>query len=402
MCTTASLQTLVNISKHEALKTSLKHCIIGLESYEATYLDRIANEAQQEAFRDGLADQFALLNSGRGRDLLATAFRHLPNLQTIGIRDYEAHGRSRDSSRWRSYGAPTVFLETSCNLESGSSQFASKVFLLLMQALSDADRAIPVSSIETILRKRSNGLNDLAFFLSPDAKMERVLNGLQQLLLTVNVYADIHCRSINCTTLMEAFLHRVVSLQHVRLNFQRYDPPLGSPILQRLVLKPNLLPNLRRLDLGMLSVEPAILIQIISKFSTTIRHVSLWKVKLSYDSASRWKEETPENRYHPWPRVLRDLSMVTQLTSMTMGCLSQQGDSNPWSITNLHFSNNDLSRECSGSMEVWLPQVLDELEVEWQQHPQRNDDENSDESEAETDDEDMDGSSNGSELDDDG
>jgi hypothetical protein len=391
MCTTASLQTLVNISKHETLKKFLKHCIVGLESYDATRHNPAANDVQRKAFRLGLADQFALMSSGRDRDLLATAFRQLPNLETVGIRDYEADGRERDGSCWRSYGVPTVFRETSCNLGSGSSQFASKIFLLLMQALADAERTIQVPCIEIILRKYGNGLNDLAFFLSKDPKMDKVLDGLQQLLLTINLDAEMTRTELPGPTMMGAFLHRANSLQHVRLNFadQRGDILKSSSfVLQNLCTQSNLLPNLRCLELGMLSVKPEILVQIISKFSATIRHVSFWKVVLAQDTADRWKDEASIHRYHPWPRVLRDLSMATQMTSMTVGCLSQWNTSKHGPLTKIHFSNNDVSRNYSGNMKEWLPKLLGELEVEWPS----DDDEDSDQSETDYDGEDSDAS----------
>ncbi|KAF1972636.1 hypothetical protein BU23DRAFT_554851 [Bimuria novae-zelandiae CBS 107.79] len=390
MLTTPSLQALVGISRHGALKKAMKHCIIGLESYKDTqnWLPPNADASWKLAFHRGLADQFALMSSGRGRDLLAEAFRNLPNLETLGIRDYNAQGRARDDNRWSSYGAPTVFQETLCALRCGSGDWASEVFLLVTQALAEANRAIP--SVETILRGVSKGLTDIAFFLpSPNDKMDLVLNGLQQLLLTLN-YADRRGTNVfNDFTLLEGFLLRASSLHHLRLNFVKSDSSWASDVIQRLSSVPNLLPNLRRLDLGMLLVGPDTLIHVISKFSATLRHASLWKVVLMHDATPQWKDS--ERRYSPWPRVLRTLATTTQLSGLSVGCLEQLGETPQTTSTpiQIHFSDGKISQEYTGGIKIWLPELLDKLVVAWPQYPMTHDS-NSDDDDEEMVDEDED------------
>ena len=187
MLSTTSLNALIGISKHAAFAPFVKHVIIGLDQYQATPHGRFhtwTSIAQTEAFRDGWADQFALTSSGRDREMLAEAFRNLPNLTTIGIRDYNAQGRTRDEDRWRSYGSPTVARQTGIALRGASSEYASRVFTLLLQALADANKPIP--TIEVILRSHGTGLSDFAFFLPAQTNLKPLLNGLQQLLLTLS------------------------------------------------------------------------------------------------------------------------------------------------------------------------------------------------------------------------
>jgi hypothetical protein len=365
MLSTSSLQTLVDISRHGAFNKTLKHVIIGLECFKttSTWAPNLSN-AQYDAFQIGSDDQFALMSSGRDRTLLAEAFRNLPNLDTVGIRDYEAFGRVRDDHRWSSYGAPSISRQMGFRLRTDSNEFASQTFLLLMQALADADQQVP--SIETILRTHSCGLNDSAFFLpSPSSRMDAVLGGLRQLFLTLNfsnrAVRD-HAGSSSC---LESFLLQTPALDHLRMNFWKSNttiPALDSTqsVLRRLSTTPNLLPAIRRLDLGMMSISPAVLVHFISRFSTTLRHVSLWKIELQGDSSERWKDS--EDRYSPWPRALQELSTTTDISSMSLGCLGQKHGPVP---VNVKFSDDKIAQDYSGDMKVWINQLLDDLVVSW-------------------------------------
>ncbi|KAL5442692.1 hypothetical protein PMIN07_004386 [Paraphaeosphaeria minitans] len=365
MLSTASLQTLVSISRHSAFNKTLRHVIIGLESFDATDVASLSGTmscAQYDAFQKGYADQFAVSSSGRDQALLTEAFRNLQNLDTVGIRDYEASGRVRDDDRWRSYGAPSISREIGLNLRTGSNKFASQAFLLLMQALADADH--PVSSIETILRTQSSGLKDNAFFLgSPNPKMDVVLGGLRQLLLTLNPSGGHHDSSPDAdlhSTCLESFLLRCTSLEHLRMNFVKQLHYSSSWVLKRLCKTPDPLPAIRRLDLGMLVIMPDVLINAISKFSATLRHVSLWKVELQWDDAAHWKDS--DDRYDPWPRGLKDLATTTNLTNLSLGCLSQRDKIGHHCLVN--FSDGKIAQDYSGDKRVWMPLLLDQLVVE--------------------------------------
>lgn len=185
MLSTFSLDVLINISKHPALAPFVKHVIIGLDQYEPPVRHHSWSDISQcEAFRNGWADQYTLTSSGRDREMLAEAFRNLPNLSTVGIRDYNAQGRTRDEDRWRSYGAPTASRQSGIPLRGASSEYATRVYTLLFQALADANN--PTRSVEIILRTPGTGLSDFAFFLPAVTTMRPVLDGLQQLLLTLN------------------------------------------------------------------------------------------------------------------------------------------------------------------------------------------------------------------------
>ncbi|KAL1610108.1 hypothetical protein SLS60_001773 [Paraconiothyrium brasiliense] len=368
MLSTSSLQTLVDISRHGALNKTLKHVIIGMESFQS-FQDADPgfwnlSDAQRRVFFAGFADQFSLMSSGHDRTLLVEAFRNLPNLDTIGIRDYSANGRVRDGGRWSSYGAPTISRQLGYDLQIYSNEFASCVFQLVMQALADANRVIP--SIETILRGQLAGLTDLAFYLrSPDRKIDAVLSGLEQLLLTLHFTNSLR-GTLNVDLLfLGSFLLRTPSLKHLRLNFQKPHTSTTYTVLQHLVTTPNLLPSLQRLDLGMMSTSPDTLLQIMSKFSVTLQHVSLWKTELRYDNSVLWNDS--EDRYNPWPRVLRVISTTSHLSRMTLGCLGQLSEHEE--PIHVKFKDGKISHEYSGDVKDWMPQLINQLVVSWPQRP---------------------------------
>jgi hypothetical protein len=103
MFTEFSLQALVEISKSR-LSSSLKHVIFGLErpsmqSYhgQVQSIDLQANtHVQSNRFRQECVDHMSLLYTNQDVEMLAEAFSHLRNLDTIGIRDWSSRTRNRD------------------------------------------------------------------------------------------------------------------------------------------------------------------------------------------------------------------------------------------------------------------------------------------------------------------
>jgi hypothetical protein len=196
MLSTFSLDVLIKISKHAALAPFVQHVIVGLDQYNQNGLGHNhvwSTVAQFEAWWVGSADQQTLMSSGRDRQMLAEAFRNLPNLKTVGIRDYDARGRTRDDEHWHSYGAPTVFRETGLRLRTASGeQAASGIFTLLLQALADVNKPCP--NVEVIIRGSGYGLTDFGFFIPAVSNMQPVLDGLQILLLTIS---EVHSSMLN-------------------------------------------------------------------------------------------------------------------------------------------------------------------------------------------------------------
>ncbi|KFY23784.1 hypothetical protein V493_05638 [Pseudogymnoascus sp. VKM F-4281 (FW-2241)] len=394
-----SLQVLIDISNHQKFSQYLSHVIIGLDSFEnrrnPTNFGQTAHSNRYEA---GLADERALLSMGQDREMLAQAFRNLPNLQTVGLRDYSSGGRVRDNCRWHSYGVPTIFQETGIWLgDSGGmlagdeqTQFVSRAFFSIIYALGQSG-ARP-QAFEVLLGKQSPKLHYDAFkipnFFEP--AVTPVLSSLKTLLLAIGPasrhdnetdddpdveYPDFALRQYLCHT---------SNLTHLRINFQsqrgsnpqRFMAWLGRPLVQIASLNstpvpllpkspdPVALSHLRRLDIGMLTISPRVLIAIVHKFKTTLRSLSLWKIDLKPEDQHRRVGERPS----AWPKFFAQLS---DLDYLSVGCIGQvlrtRHQRIGFKLPAGQTGTPDLTRVCSrsGDMVHFLNNLVSDAVVNW-------------------------------------
>ena len=95
-----SLEALVGVSRHPGLAAKLTEVIIGTQALSAGV------ELVRDRILNGRLGRDTLLQTGTARDMLVEAFSNLPNLHTVGLRDYDGAGRDRDgpNARWRSWG----------------------------------------------------------------------------------------------------------------------------------------------------------------------------------------------------------------------------------------------------------------------------------------------------------
>ncbi|OBT46830.1 hypothetical protein VE00_01943 [Pseudogymnoascus sp. WSF 3629] len=348
MLSETSLQVLIGISNHQRLSQFLSHVIIGLDNFEACHFPPIRSQATRaERFDAGHADEQALLGTGQDRDMLAQAFRNLPNLQTVGLRDYSSGGRVRDNGQWHSYGATTIFQETGIRLLDNRSmyateedtRFAGRTFSSILYALGQSG-AKP-QSFEVLLRKAALGLPYDAFkirkFFEPS--VTPVLSGLKTLLLTI---APALPEADNGTDddpgvehpdfPLRRYLCHTPNLTHLRLNFlsalhsepQRFmiwlgrtvsvNSPSGSPLPKS--PDPVTLSHLRKLDFGMLTISPRVLVAIIHKFKPSLRSLSLWKIDLKPEDQHRQDGK----RVSAWPKLFAKLPGLDYLS---VGCIGQ-------------------------------------------------------------------------------
>lgn len=273
--------------------------------------------------------------------MLAYAFRNLPNLQTVGLRDYSSGGRVRDNGKWHSYGAITIFEETGVRLTGEYRQaatdkdlrYASRAFSSVLYALGQSGARPP--TFEVLLKKRGFGLRDYAFnipnFLEPS--VAPVLSSLKTLLLGVSLASesifdisggnnnpDLESRDFR----FRKFFWHTPNLTHLRINFQNVETSnpedflvwLGRPALQPASPGPVALSHLRRLDFGMLSISPHVLLDVIHKFQPTLRELSLWKITLKSTNQDRRRGK----KVNVWAKFFAKLS---DLDHLSVGCLSQ-------------------------------------------------------------------------------
>ncbi|KAL1874426.1 hypothetical protein VTK73DRAFT_303 [Phialemonium thermophilum] len=361
MLTEESLQCLVDISLHPTLSTVLEHVVISLDKYRSDghvrhspTNDPAVLVARAAAYRQGARDQSVLLASGRDGQLLMRAFQNLPNLRTVGLRDYNSGTRWRDGegAQWRAYGATTVLEKTGKDLlqvdgmeyafkqyagTGSSTNFAARAFITVLQALGEAG-ARP-QNIEILIRNRVNALPDYAFHVPSNLAplLEPMLAMLRSLLLTVDLQ-PIYTQGAGGVDVadpdpeggkfsLDRFLSLTPSLIHLRLNLVSEMPHWhDSGFLDRLAtLGPTLLPMLAQLDLGMMpNAHPDSIAAVAKAWSSTLKTLSFWKVTLAEFRGDRAAVKAV-SKLNRWPELLERLrKSAPSLESISVGCLAQR------------------------------------------------------------------------------
>ncbi|KAI7220207.1 hypothetical protein KC333_g2488 [Hortaea werneckii] len=304
-----SLQALLDIANHPTLSKWLTQVIIGADMLppfpEIAHLPSCA--------RHRYLERRVFLSTGLACEMLAEAFSKLPNLQTVGLRDYHGgpagSGRERDGpyASWKSYG-------WSCNLS--EDQYQNRTYLsrpsttawghpgpflpLILQALGRA-KTRP-QNLEIFLRKGykldPGSFNVFNCRLAPSIPW--ILAGLQRLMLSIS---DLDRSSTNSgkdsiesrmrSVPIINFLGHTSNLECLRLNFAG-DTSNADNILEWLGRRPGnssfedsnivayipavQLQNLVELDLGMVSIHNYTLVDIVTKFN--LKSLNLWKVSI--------------------------------------------------------------------------------------------------------------------------
>ncbi|GAB7353365.1 hypothetical protein MBLNU459_g3847t1 [Dothideomycetes sp. NU459] len=337
-----SLQALIDIANHPTLSQRLSQVIIGLDTLP---LDPDQPYPAEHVSRS------LLLETGQACDMLVEAIPKLPNLRTVGMRDYNARGRHRDGEDavWRSYGwsygiknDPNMTATQHLSQPSIDLAAPESTLPLICSALGRA-HAKP-DSLEVILRRRPK-LTPTSFDVFTGAMATQfvpVLASLKKVMLTIALdgsnrfgapwlpYDD----SNQTDAPLKRFILHLPSLETLRLNFRteqflayRFLEWLGCPASPSVPaassphqhIPPVSLTNLTGLDLGMLNVAAPTLLLVLTKFNLT--SLNLWKITLHCADAELLEE--PDC----WAFLLRDLSaalpLSTNLKSVFIGNASQ-------------------------------------------------------------------------------
>jgi hypothetical protein len=223
------------------------------------------------------------------------AFSKLPNLRSVGLRDYDGNGRHRDGemAKWRSYG-----WSLGGTRDRSRHRYAppDSVLPILLFALGRA--SVKPTNLEAFLRRRK--MPDRSFDLSYlQLDVTPVLSGLRTLLLSLDdarvVIPQLDSSSTGHEHLQD-FLQHTPLLEHLRLNFtsqlaitsgdagsgsEGFLRWLGTPsgVASKSGSSPIALDHLNTLDLGMLYVTTKTLLRVVSKFAR-LKALSLWKANI--------------------------------------------------------------------------------------------------------------------------
>jgi len=340
MVFTDSLQALIDISKHPALSRVLKHVIIatdGLSEQTLSHLQIQGSNGQVDDtnfFSQGYlaqADQHHLLDSGGLKDMLAEAFRNLPNLDTLDIRDFNSSTRNRDGegARWTSYGSKTLARRIS-PMGDGLSlsncharhRFPDQIFSAMVAALAAAD-AHPLQIHINIRSNKSYrqpwDLSDKAFYIPPrlETPLESILGGLTTLHLSLSANDAVYVRDPKSPSpfMLHRFLSLTPNLTWLRLNMSPQPPaqpgavPPWECVFKWIIdestqahahpsspyqTQPIRFPKLEQLDIGHVVMAERTLFQLVRRLASSLKTLSLRRVVLlqpqdaDSDKATGW------------------------------------------------------------------------------------------------------------------
>ena len=350
MISVFSLTALVRISESR-LAPHLRSLQLGLDRLQviSNYQMKRAGFLPQEQlfYNDLLAGERYARATGTHQDLLATALKKLPNLESVVIRDHDLKSRTREGRHalWKSYGAETIFQATGLHPSHSSGDGplgfeASDVFSLVLHACAQSGarpRAIEVNTHDAALTGH-------AFFI-PTGTMQQsvisVIEGLEKLQL--NLFPEfkddggpdlstlslgqtatttpVSSRVLDPNYLLHQFLCKASNLRDLRINqmdttkIARHNNP-ASYILDWLAIaatsSSSILPKLQHLGFGHFTISAQDLTRLMRAFSKRLRSLELRSIVLFQPLP-----ELAEGEYWPmdnmWSAFFQDLRKIPDL-----------------------------------------------------------------------------------------
>lgn len=196
-------------------------------------MSRVSEPSNSRSVSDTVAahrarqDQDYLFNTGLWIEMLTEAFKLLPNLETLDIRDFNSKTRFRDGrdAQWYSYGSTTIFKACGVRPPLKSNDFnLDRLFQGIVVAAGRAELTAP--NLEVITRL--SALTD-AFYVSPAIKpaVAKYLGQLKKLHLVLYSAEP---------EPLEEFLHLTKNVMYLRVNYstRHFNPEaflewLGTP-----------------------------------------------------------------------------------------------------------------------------------------------------------------------------
>ncbi|KAK7908029.1 hypothetical protein PG985_015332 [Apiospora marii] len=439
-----SLQALVDISRSK-FSPYLTHIIFAAErpvwGRPHSAVDSTAEASRRLRMRQEYTSHINLTSFSHDLEMLAEAFSNLPNLETIGMRDFNSRTRFRDhlsGMEWRSYGANTYQRDTGLALARASPPgpfgpaqlsldnnwplYEARLFIGLLQALGKSGSH--PKRFEVILR--NIGLFDMAFNLPrfSETFTDPVLARLDTLFLDLSedqypamTRSGPDQAPSTCTNyFLRGFLSRLPALSSLRLNFAMSDHRKTCDFLSWLASPLPLTANsdnegcdyaglsppppvafssLKQLDLGKASISIDVLISLVNKFQPSLQGLSFYKVTLLKGA----EVSDSLGKVNLWTRALRHLIK----SSMALKSLRLDTVYQDHAHQTLHIQFKDTARPRSRTLSWWrgqdkengLKDMANNMVIDWPESDDESmDDEDSvdelDDDEDEDEDEDQD------------
>lgn len=392
-----SLKALIDISKSR-MGPHLRSVHISLELVPSPRPPVDTRQKHRQSIR--FHETCQLWDTGAHRDMLAEAFRNLPNLESVVIRDFNSTRRSRDGwgYEWTAYGNKTLSRDIGIHLSpsprltsfwniTSPIEHVSKVFAAVITALGQAG-ARP-KGIEVMSRNK-NELEDSSFSFPSylESTYLPVLQNLERLHLAMDFMRGPYSGSVfpgdfvplEDLTMLQKFLLKTTNLKDLRINVMGRDceplvvllrwlaqqpPAPGQPSLVPLPTFP-----LEEFSLGMLDVSWCRLVDLAKRFAPTLKSLVLWKITLVSDVDDRHERDLrdTQDKINLWSEMLQHLIKVPglELHHIKLGALNQRNKDSHYT-SRIHFGPGaHVLREYTGpDWRRFIQHVIQTVEVDY-------------------------------------
>lgn len=291
MLTQLSLQTLIDISNHEALRCYLTKVIIGTNFIPNPDLVNTHHYSQDlKAWHlEQYMDQRYLLDQGIDTIMLTEALSNLPSCHEIEIRDNYCPNRGRGDEKWTSYGS-TDFMNRcmlthwkfwKCWTPEERHTGPSHVFSTVTRAVAIARKMKEYTAFMITTRMSENNLKQDEFYIPRQNLVEykEAFKFVTTLMIPIQAGPELKPD----LTAFNSFLRLFPSLSHLRLNG---TGPHGlsyimEPWLEAAKDALGTCP-IRQLDLGKMKVSRPVVENLAFSFKKTLEHLEFFHV--SYET----------------------------------------------------------------------------------------------------------------------
>ncbi|KAF2424912.1 hypothetical protein EJ08DRAFT_736918 [Tothia fuscella] len=321
MLTHYSLQTLIDISNHDALGGHLRKIIIGTNiiaepasgQFIRTGTGGTGPTDQQRAYASKeYLDQQYLTSMGGDVSMLTDAFRRLSNCREVEIRDYNSGTRYRDGADWKSYGATKYELLSGLHIELGltytttnvdRSGWLSHVFSVVLSAIVESRLNCEALMVTT----RYQGLEAKAFHFPAwrQSELETSLKQLKTLQLNLHSLGDPSGhQGVNVYKSMLRLMPNLTSLRYNTSQHYDIEPPMEATMT---TLAPC---PIRTLEFGKFTSHTGMISDFICQYRQSLGRLELYKIGLTMSSLT-------------WDGLLRELEDFPALKHFKLTFVTQ-------------------------------------------------------------------------------